>query len=105
MARQVPEKYAPLTHARFAVETLAQELSIPAENLISPEVIRRICWAPPVGATTTYNAAAVAEAMAGLGARPWQVDIVAIPVATALLEREPREIPAQEEPESEPAVD
>ena len=100
-----PEKYAPLTHARFAVETLAQELSIPAENLISPEVIRRICWAPPVGATTTYNAAAVAQAMAGLGARPWQVDIVAIPVATALLEREPREIPAPEEPESEPAVD
>ena len=43
--------------------------------------------------------------MAGLGARPWQVDIVAIPVATALLEREPREIPAPEEPESEPAVD
>jgi hypothetical protein len=49
--------------------------------------------------------AAVAEAMAGLGARPWQVDLVAVPVATALLEREPREIPAPEEPDSEPAVD
>ena len=49
--------------------------------------------------------AAVAEAMAALGARPWQVEIVAEPVATALLEREPREVPVPETPESEPAVD
>jgi ribonuclease D len=100
-----PEKYAPLTHAKFAVETLAEELSIPAENLISPEVIRRICWAPPAASSTTFDAAAVAEAMAILGARPWQIDIVAAPVATALLEREPREIPAPESSESEPALD
>ena len=100
-----PEKYAPPTHAKFAVETLAEELSIPAENLISPEVIRRICWAPPAASSTTFDAAAVAEAMAILGARPWQIDIVAAPVATALLEREPREIPAPESSESEPALD
>jgi hypothetical protein len=48
---------------------------------------------------------AVAEAMAGLGARPWQIEIVAAPVATALLEREPREIPVPETPETEPSVD
>ena len=100
-----PEKYAPLTHARFAVVTLAHELSIPAENLISPEVIRRICWAPPAGSTTTQNTAAVAQSMAVLGARSWQVEIVAAPVAMALLEREPREIPAPDTPESEPTVD
>jgi len=43
--------------------------------------------------------------MAGLGARSWQIEIVAAPVASALLEREPREVPAPEEPESEPSVD
>ena len=100
-----PEKYAPLTHARFAVQTLAEELSIPTENLISPEVIRRICWAPPASSTTVLDAGAVAQAMAGLGARPWQIEIVADSIAMALLEREPREIPVPEVSDSEPVVD
>jgi ribonuclease D len=100
-----PEKYAPLTHARFAVETLAQELSIPTENLISPEIIRRICWAPPVTSTSTPDVKGVQDAMAKLGARPWQIEIVAPSVAAALLEREPREIPTPEAAEPEPASD
>jgi ribonuclease D len=96
-----PDKYAPLTHARFAVENIAQELSIPAENLISPEVIRRVCWAPPPASLDTLDVVAVSQAMSNLGARQWQVDIVAPLVAAALLEREPREIPAVEPPETE----
>ena len=98
-----PEKYAPLTHARFAVETMALELSIPAENLISPEIIRRICWAPPTPRATTADVKAVSEAMAQLGARTWQIEIVAPSLAAALLEREPREVPVPETPEAEPA--
>jgi ribonuclease D len=101
-----PEKYAPLTHARFAVETIAQELSIPTENLISPEIIRRICWAPPAASATGVDVQAVSEAMAKLGARPWQIELVAPSVASALLEKEPREVPAPETPESpEPISD
>lgn len=93
------DKYAPLTHARFAVETIAQELSIPAENLISPEIIRRICWAPPADSLQNLNVDAVCNAMLDLGARQWQVDVVAPLVAAALLEREPREVPVVETPE------
>lgn len=93
------DKYAPLTHARFAVETIAQELSIPAENLISPEIIRRICWAPPADSLQNLNVVAVSKAMLDLGARQWQVDVVAPLVAAALLEREPREVPVVETPE------
>lgn len=100
-----PEKYAPLTHARFAVETMAHELSIPAENLISPEIIRRICWAPPTPRATNADVNAVSEAMAALGARPWQIEIVAPSLAAALLEREAREVPVLETPEAEPASD
>jgi ribonuclease D len=96
------EKYAPLTHARFAVENVASEFAIPAENLISPEIIRRICWAPPSDSLETLNVAAVSKAMLDLGARQWQVDVVAPLVAAALLEREPREVPATEAPETEP---
>jgi ribonuclease D len=94
------DKYAPRTHARFAIETIAQELSIPAENLISPEIIRRICWAPPANSLQNLNVDAVSTAMLDLGARQWQVDVVAPLVAAALLEREPREVPVVETPES-----
>jgi len=94
------DKYAPLTHARFAVETAAHELSIPAENLISPEIIRRICWAPPADSLQNLNVDAVCEAMLNLGARQWQVEVVAPLVAAALLEREPREVPVVETPDA-----
>jgi ribonuclease D len=97
------DKYAPLTHARFAVESVAQELSIPAENLISPEIIRRICWAPPADSLQNLNVDAVCEAMLNLGARQWQVEVVAPLVAAALLEREPREVQVVET--AEPAAE
>ena len=43
--------------------------------------------------------------MAALGARPWQIEIVAPSLAAALLEREPREVPVLETSEAEPASD
>jgi len=94
-----PEKFAPLSHARALIEAIATHNSIPVENLISPESIRRICWSPPSGATTTRDEAAVRAALTTAGARPWQIDLVAGALAGALLEREALVI---EEPESEP---
>lgn len=84
-----PEKYAPLSHARAAIELIAHENQIPVENLITPEHVRRICWKPPVEATTTLSIPEVEKALAGLGARQWQIDLVAPALAGALLEREP----------------
>jgi ribonuclease D len=97
-----PEKFAPLSHARALIEAIATHNSIPVENLISPESIRRICWSPPSGSTTARDEAAVGLALAALGARPWQIDLVAGALADALLEREPLVI---EEPESEPSTE
>jgi len=97
-----PEKFAPLSHARALIEAIATENSIPVENLISPESIRRICWSPPSGATTTRDEAAVRAALTTAGARPWQIDLVAGALAGALLEREALVI---EEPESEPITE
>ena len=84
-----PEKYAPLSHARASIELIAQENQIPVENLMTPEHVRRICWKPPVGATTTMSVSEVEMALAELGARQWQIDLVAPALAAALLEREP----------------
>lgn len=84
-----PEKFAPLSHARAAIELIAEENQIPVENLITPEHVRRVCWKPPVGATSTLSVSEVESALSELGARQWQIDLVAPAVAAALLEREP----------------
>ena len=84
-----PEKFAPLSHARAAIELIAQENQIPVENLVTPEHIRRVCWKPPIGATTTLSVSEVEKALTELGARQWQIDLVAPALAAALLEREP----------------
>jgi ribonuclease D len=91
-----PEKYAPLTHAKARLMEKAEALSIPLENMITPEYIRRICWNAPKGE--------VARALATLGARSWQVEIAAPILESALLETIPLAAPVEsEEPESAPA--
>ncbi len=98
-----PEKYAPLSHARASIELIAQENQIPVENLMTPEHVRRICWKPPVGATSTLSVSEVEKALAELGARQWQIDLVAPALAAALLEREPLVVATPEgaQPEEE----
>ena len=83
-----PEKFAPLSHARALIDIIATNNSIPVENLISPESVRRICWSPPPGSTLKRDEAGVRSALASLGARPWQIHLVAGALADALLERE-----------------
>jgi ribonuclease D len=87
-----PEKFAPLSHARFNLQLRADELSIPLENLISPELVRRICWQPP---ETT-----VALALVAMGARRWQSEIAAPILEVALLEKEPLEVEEVADPEA-----
>ena len=96
-----PEKFAPLSHARAAIEKIAADNSIPAENLITPEIVRRICWSPPQGATAVKSLEAVRNALISLGARTWQVDLVAESITQSLLETEPVEVP-ESVPESTP---
>jgi len=84
-----PEKFAPLSHARVALEAIAQENVIPVENLITPELVRRLCWSPPTGSTEQLSIEAVEERLLCLGARQWQVELVAPALAGALLEKEP----------------
>ncbi len=96
-----PEKFSPLSHARAAIELIAEENEIPVENLITPEHVRRVCWKPPVGAMTTLSISEVEKALLELGARQWQIDLVAPALAAALLEREPILVPAAEAPDGE----
>lgn len=88
-----PEKYAPLTHAKARIQERADELSIPFENLITPEYVRRICWNVPAGQ--------VSQALADLGARAWQIELIAPILEGALLETVPL-APPDAEPETDP---
>ncbi|MEU0741544.1 ribonuclease D [Streptomyces sp. NPDC006134] len=75
-----PAAAARLSAARAAVSALAEGLNMPQENLITPDTVRRVCWEPP----KTLDAESVAAALAGYGARPWQVEQVTPVLVTAL---------------------
>ncbi len=96
-----PEKFAPLSHARAGLDLLAVSHNMPLENLISPEIIRRICWQPPAQSTVALDELSVRASMSALGARQWQIDLAAPVVARALLEREA--LPVEEAPVEAPA--
>ena len=70
-----------LSRARAAVTTVAAEHGLPVENLLAPELVRRLAWTPPAA-----EPAAVAEALAAGGARRWQVALTADVLARALEE-------------------
>ncbi|BBX26102.1 ribonuclease D [Mycolicibacterium alvei] len=81
-ARRKPEAAARLEAAKASLAELSQRVSVPAENLITPEVVRRLCWGwHPVGDTAT----AVEEFLVDAKVRPWQRELT-VPVLTAALE-------------------
>jgi ribonuclease D len=93
-----PERYAPLTHARDAVAKRALELNMPAENLITPEFVRRVCWDQ-----TQPNLQSVQEKLQKLGARNWQIEQVAPLLASALTQTQPLQEPEEATPSAEAA--
>lgn len=76
-----PEAARRLVAARAAVRTIAEHHTIPVENLLQPDLLRRLCWSPPV----PTDADAVAEYLANAGARPWQVGLTAVPLSGAIV--------------------
>jgi ribonuclease D len=77
-ASRFPPAAARLTACRKVVVDLAEEHDLPPENLLEPEAIRRLAWAPP----EELSADSVSAALAGAGARQWQIDLT----SQALLE-------------------
>ncbi|QIG40659.1 ribonuclease D [Microbacterium sp. 4R-513] len=76
-----PPADARLKTARPLVEARAAEIDMPVENLLTPELLRRVAWAPPEPVT----AASIGEALAELGARPWQIEQTAQVIADAFV--------------------
>ncbi|MEV8369276.1 HRDC domain-containing protein [Microbacterium sp. NPDC064584] len=81
-----------LKAARPAVEGLAEQLGMPTENLLSPELLRRLAWSPP----EPLSAAAIGDALAEWGARPWQIAQTAQLIADAFVQSVQTPPPAPE---------
>ncbi|WP_308288642.1 ribonuclease D [Microbacterium resistens] len=77
-----PEADARLKAARPVVEARAEELRMPTENLLTPDSLRRVAWEPP----SVIDEATIGEALAELGARPWQVEETAQRIALAFVD-------------------
>ncbi len=65
--RRFPDAHHRLESVRPLVLSLATELDIPIENLLTPDFLRRVCFEPQPD---------VAEQLRSLGARQWQVELV-----------------------------
>ena len=61
-----------LQAARAGLAELSAKHSVPVENIVSPDLVRRIMWSPPAPA----DAAAVGEVLRAGGAREWQIELL-----------------------------
>lgn len=66
-----PAAAARLDRARSALQKRAEELELPVENLLTPDLVRRLMWQPP------EDGGSVAGVLSHAGARPWQVELTA----------------------------
>lgn len=62
-----PDASARLAYARASLAELAQRVRMPVENLMTPDVVRRVLWEPPNDLDARLRE---------LRARPWQVELV-----------------------------
>ena len=80
-SKRKPEAAARLEAARSALAEVAARVNVPTENLVSPELVRRLCWDWKETADTT---GAVATFLREGGARSWQRELAVPALARAL---------------------
>jgi ribonuclease D len=60
-----------LQAARAGLAELSEKHSVPVENILSPDLVRRLMWSPP----EPPDAATVADTLRAGGARAWQIEL------------------------------
>ncbi|WP_081511603.1 HRDC domain-containing protein [Nocardia donostiensis] len=87
--RRDPAAAVRLTRARAALADLSAEVRVPVENLLAPDLVRRLCWdglpAYDHGPESPVElAAAIDVFLKSGGARPWQREVTVGPLTAAL---------------------
>lgn len=75
-----PAAAARLSAARTAMSAIAEEHDLPLENLLLPDLLRRLCWTPP----EDTGVASVEARLRERGAREWQIGLTASVLSAAL---------------------
>ncbi|MGW9555708.1 HRDC domain-containing protein [Nocardiopsis sp. NPDC055551] len=81
-ADRAPEAARRLDAVRSTVTRIAEEVVMPTENLLLPDSVRRLAWAPP----KAVDPDSVGEFLRSRGARDWQVGLTSEALADALRE-------------------
>ncbi|MDG5486391.1 ribonuclease D [Mycolicibacterium gadium] len=87
-ARRKPEAAVRLEAARSGIAELSQRVSVPTENVITPEIVRRLCWDWQPLPSREATEAAIDGFLREAGARQWQRELVD-PVLTDALYPDP----------------
>ncbi|NKY88042.1 HRDC domain-containing protein [Nocardia veterana] len=86
--RRDPAAAARLSAARTAMNALSQRHAVPVENLLTPDLLRRLCWdgLPEFrsGTIPSDPSTAIGKYLEAGGARPWQREL-AVPALVAAL--------------------
>jgi ribonuclease D len=89
-SRRKPDAAARLEVARAALSELSELVGVPTENLVSPDLVRRLCWEwDALGMGRTDPVAITEEHLSTGQARSWQRELV-VPVLAAAMIRAPR---------------
>lgn len=86
--------------ARASMLTLAEDLNLPVENLLTPDYVRRAMWSPPSTREPAELADALRAQLTAYGARPWQVALVTGALTGAVLAGDVETSPP--EPDADP---
>ena len=83
MGREESWRGFPAGGCAYRSATIAERHELPVENLMTPEHLRRLAWRPP----TPVTAESVDQALADLGARPWQRELTVTTITPLLAAR------------------
>lgn len=86
-SKRKPEAAARLEASRNALTQLSKQVNVPTENLVSPELVRKLCWDWPASTGTTSGSTSTTNIDTILrtgGARRWQRELV-VPVLSQAL--------------------
>ena len=78
-----PQAFARWEAGRTVSAELSQLHNLPVENLVSPDVMRKLCWDAPTTGEPAELAEYIHEQLLLAGARTWQADVLSEPIARA----------------------
>jgi ribonuclease D len=89
-----PEADRRFKAARAAITEISEQRLIPVENLLTPEILRKVSWRPP----EQLDLESISDVLADSGARPWQIDATAQRIHQAFVEAHQQPETAEQDP-------